>query len=118
MPVCLRAVWSAPYTKKRTDNLARVVGAYWARLPRSRQCEGVKDMTIDFSSIRGLEQWVSVFPEQFEPLAQSQRRLLANALANGVHEGWKPTKVEVQLLADQVVGARPRLSINDLMSLY
>ncbi|WP_282939602.1 hypothetical protein [Corynebacterium auriscanis] len=75
-------------------------------------------MTIDFSSIEGLEQWVSVFPEQFEPLAQPQRRLLANALANGAHEGWEPTEAEVQLLADQVAGSRPQLTIDELMVLY
>ena len=70
---------------------------------------------IDFTTIRGVEQWTGAFPEQFGSLTHLQQRHLANALANGAHEGWQPTAAEVQCLADQVSGKRARPSIEELL---
>lgn len=63
---------------------------------------------IDFNTIRGLDQWVAAFPEQFEPLNARQRKILASALANGAHEGWKPTVDDVAELAEHTVAVTTR----------
>lgn len=65
-------------------------------------------MTINFTTIRGVDQWTATFPAQFEPLNPAQRKRLAEVLALGVHEGWKPTTAEVQDSADYITGKRPK----------
>lgn len=71
--------------------------------------------TINFRTIRGVDQWTAAFPEQFQPLSPAQRADLAEALTLGVHEGWQPTADDIQALAQQASGKRPELTMQECM---
>ncbi|MEE1619746.1 hypothetical protein [Brachybacterium sp. J153] len=43
--------------------------------------------------------------QQLGPLDDQQRQAVVNALANGIHEGWKPTDADVTRLVDYARGA-------------
>lgn len=63
---------------------------------------------INFRTIRGVNQWAEAFPDQFEPLSAAQRERLAEVLSLGVHEGWRPSTVEVQDSTDYISGKRAK----------
>ena len=47
------------------------------------------------------EQW----PELFSPLSQVQRHAVVQSLAVAGHEGWVPSREQVQNLVDRATGA-------------
>lgn len=55
-------------------------------------------------------EWGLVWPELFVALTVSQRRILDNAIADNVLEGWEPTRADVE---DLIGFVRGDLSIAD-----
>lgn len=45
------------------------------------------------------------YPELFAQLDETQRRAVVQSLAAGWHEGWKPTREDVENLTDYARGA-------------
>ncbi|MGQ0466156.1 MAG: hypothetical protein ACT4QG_12625 [Sporichthyaceae bacterium] len=45
------------------------------------------------------------WPELFEPLDEVQRRAVLQSLAVSWHEGWVPTREDVENLTDRACGA-------------
>jgi len=48
------------------------------------------------------------WPELFEQLDEKQRRAVVQSLASAWHEGWEPTREDVENLTDKARGAIDR----------
>ncbi|MGJ0121718.1 hypothetical protein ACQ7HM_21155 [Williamsia sp. MIQD14] len=57
--------------------------------------------------------WPSRYPELFADLTDAQARSVHNAIANGVLEGWEPTRADV---AEQCDAAAGRIGIEEIVS--